>query len=718
MKRFLTNLLALALMLTLGVPALAVQEPMIPAEEPVSATEEPAAETDTEAELTAVTEKVVALLDVPDDYTDFTGSYDGGPLPSWDLYWSKQGGDLSVRGTTGGLITSIYKWDYSDSADRFYGYDAAFPKLDEEAARAQAEAWLKKLMGEGEYYRIDDASAPLTSGGTYTFTGRILKNGLESPVTFSIRIGADGLESYDRSDSYRGYVGGLPSAAAGVDAAQAGEALKAAEAFELYYVTDGDEARLRYVPVGPTTTVDAQTGEATDMDALYASFGGGGYGPEAPMAAAMEMSADAGYGANSRALTEVELSSIANYADALAQDVIDDTVRGFGDLGLDGFALDRCSYAMDADGEITASLRYSCEMTEDRLFGFSAEDYWDQLGWGSTPMVFKYISVNAKTGALISVSTSYSLWQQDDTLPPDRDIAQSFLDLAAPDMAAESAFCTLKGYNGGEEFTFARVHDGYFFPENYLTVRLNAATNTVDSFYYRWDDDIAFAASKPIVTEDAARSAYTGALTVTLGYAAWPEAIDYDDPILASYAAWGYSYVESLRLAWYYGGKDEVAGVDALTGEPVRQDPEGGYLYDDLEGVPEREMIEALARSGVGLPGTSFEPEKALTMKDAVRLLLSSMGYRTDDWDDETLANEAVWDGFVAAGQWQADKTLSQEGFIVMILSASRYGDAAALEGIGYETVARALGMIDGPMPQTPCTRADAASLLYAFMKR
>lgn len=714
MKRFFAILLALSLALTLGIPALATPA-VAPVAEPAPA---PETETDSEAELTAVTERVVELLDVADDYTDFTGSYDGGPAASWDLYWSKQGEDLSVRGTAGGLITSVSKWTSSDSSDRFYGYDAAFPKLGEEASRTQAESWLSRLMGEGESFRIDDFSTPLTSGGEYTFSGRVLKNGLESPITFSIRIGESGLESYSRSDSYRAYVGELPPAAAAVTADKAAAPLKDAAAFELYYVTDGDEARLRYVPVGPTMTVDAQTGEPTDMDALYASFNGV-YGPEEPMAeAAMEMAAGDGMAKNARALTEVELSSISNYADALSESAIDETVRSFGDLGLDGFKLDRCSYGMDAEGEITASLRYSCEMTEDNLFGYSREDYWEQIGWGSTPMVFKYISVNAKTGALVSVSTSYSLWSRTDDSRPDQGIAQNFLTLAAPAMAAESALCTLKGYDDGDTFTFARTHDGYFFPENYLTVGLNPATNTVDTFYYRWDDDAAFAASKPIVSEDAARDAYVGALTVTLGYVAWPEAVDYDDPILYAYAAWGYSYVESLRLAYYYGGTDAVSGVDALTGEPVRQAPDGGYLYDDLDGVPEKDMIEALAACGVGLPGSSFEPEKALTMRDAARLLLSSGGYRTDDWDDEDLASEAIWMGFVAAGEWQPDKTLTQEDFIVMILSASRYGDAASLDGIGFELVARALGMLDGPMPKTPCTRAGAAALLYAFMKR
>ena len=700
MKRMIVLLLVLGVILSSGVPALAVTESA------------------TDAELTAVTERVVGLLDVSDDYTDFTGSYDSGPVSSWYLSWSKQGEDLSVRATPEGLITSVSIWIAGDSTDRFYGYDPAFPGFDETEACSQAEGWLEKLVDEKEDYRIDDTMVPLSAGGEYMFSGRILKNGLESPVTFYIWIGEAGMTSFSRSDSYRGYVGELPAAKAETEAQQAAQILKGSAAFELYYVTDGDEARLRYVPVGPTITVDAQTGKATDMNALYDSFNGW-YGTESPMAQEnmMAVSEDAAMG-TARGLTEVELSSISNYADAMTEETLDERMRSIGELGLADFTFSRCSYRMDTDGKITASLRYTCEMTEDRLFGYSKEEYREEIGWGETPMVFKYISADAKTGDLISVSTSYSLWEKDRIPSTDTGAAEAFLKKAAPVWFAESSLCTLRGYDDPDGATYARVHDGYFFPENYLYIAMNNATNTVDTYYYCWDEETAFAPSGDIVSEKEALDAYTDALTVTLGYTAWPEDIDYDDPIQFAYADWGYSYVESLRLAYYYSGKDEVAGVDALTGEPVRQDPDGGYLYDDLEGVPERTEIEALAQSGIGLPGSSFGPDSLLTMRDAVRLLLSSAGCRADDWDDEELAGEAVWYGFIPAEEWDPDGILQESEFITMILGASRYGDAARLEGIGFPTVSEALGMTEGAFSDEICTRAGAARLLYLFMKR
>ena len=68
-----------------------------------------------------------------------------------------------------------------------------------------------------------------------------------------------------------------------------------------------------------------------------------------------------------------------------------------------------------------------------------------------------------------------------------------------------------------------------------------------------------------------------------------------------------------------------------------------------------------------------------------------------------------------------------------MIVGASKYGPSAALGGIwdagfrdidaadeGFAAIARALGMVSGRKlePDTVCTRADGAQLLYSFMKR
>ena len=715
MKRIVSLLLCLCLAAALTAPALA--------------------ETEMEDELTRITQTVKQTLDIDDDYTSFSGSYNDGLRPGWYLYWSDDGRDLSVTCDENGVVLEAYFWRGSDRGNSFYGFDAAFPALTQEMAEKQAETWLSRLMGEGESARIDGHTVSLTEQGEHRFFGTILINGLDGPVSFSLALSGDGLRSYSRSDSYSGYVGEIPSPVPAVREQDAARSLAKSTAFELYYVAEDGEARLRYVPVGPYTVVDAQTGEAVDMDALYASFGGNaGHGPEAPAEAEASLAeADAGAG---RALTEVELSSIANYRDAMDEAALDRIIRAVPGLGLEDFSLDRCSYSMDDEGRITARLRYTCEMDENHLFGFSREAYEDYVSWDGVPKVYKDFSVNAGTGDLISLYTGYPLWEEDrEAVVVDyaEDPAEAFLEAVAPERFAETELCALTGKSQGAGETFARMHEGFFFPENYLYVALEPDSGTVEEYRSVWDEDMIFAPSAGIVDETTARYAYIDALDVTLGYAAWPEDIDWDDPVLYRYADWGYTFVESLRLGYYYLGTADVAGVDALTGEPIVDRADGSHVYTDLDGVPQREMIEALGEAGIGFSGGFFRPEETLTQRAAVELLLQAAGYQVDVWDDEALKDNAVWYGFLSAEEWDPDAAVTRMELTHMILGSSVYGAAAQLDGIwavgfpdvrtedaGYAAIAQALGRAEGAAfrPNALCTRATGAELLYRFMAR
>lgn len=708
MKRAVSFVLTLVMCLTLAAPALAEAPPA-------------GEDANMEQALADITLLVKNTLKVDDEYTEFSGSFNDGLQRGWNLNWSDEERELYVSCTESGTVTDMSRWT-NGAGSRFYGFEAAFPSISEEEARRQALAWLGRLMGADERGRIDDVAVNLSADAAYRFTGRVLKNGLESPVTFRMTIGERGLENYSRSDSYSGYVGEVPPAKTATDKAAAADGLAGAVALELYYVTDGDEARLRYVPVGAYTVVDAQTGEAVDMDELYASFeSSGGYTME------NEAAADTAAGSYARdgGLTETELSSIENYRDVLSQDELDTMLRGISQLGLEDFQLTRCSYSMGDEGNISARVQYKAEMTKKQLFGFSKSAFEDYMSWSDSATVVKYITANAKTGALESVSTIYPLWdgRPESDGKKAQSTAQAFLEASAPEMYENSALCTLTGYDG-DDVVFARTENGYFFPENYLRVTVNTATGTVDDFTYQWDEDAAFAPAAGIIDEAAAKAAYIDALDVTLGYVAWPEGINYDDPVYAKYADWGYTWVESLRLGYYYSGTERVSGVDALTGEAVTKPAGGGFAYDDLGEEPRREAIEALGRAGIGFDGGSFKPGEALTQRDGLVLLMQAQDYNLTDWDDERLKSAAVNAGFIAAADWEPEEGMTRMDFIRMMLGASVYGEAAKLNGVwadgfdgGYAAIASALGM-DAENTSDACTRADAAQLLYAFMHR
>lgn len=749
MKRILSLMLALALLAGLGVFAWAEPEPdeteeqdeyaidtMLPELDETIVLPVPELEGEPAAgmgqQLADITLQVKNTLGVDDDYTEFYSDFSDGLFPRWSLNWSDDSRQLSVDVSAGGVIQNVYRWEDSEKLDRFYGFDPAFPALTRTEAEEQAEAWFEKLFTGEESARVDSVRTYLGKDGYYRFAGTVLKNGLESPVTFYLSLDGRGIYSFNRSDTYSGYVGELPNAKPAAKKTDASAALKEAVELELYYVSDEDgSARLRYVPVGPYTVVDAQTGEAVDMDALYASLDSirgenGIYAMDA--AADMEVAAGADGGAF---LTEVELDSIANYGDVLDQDALDEDLRGLAALGLEGFEMQRGSYSMDSEsGDVTASLRYTAQMTEEQLYGYSEDNFLEAQSWGDDLTIFKYITVDAKTGKLMSVSTSYPLWLEDDlwsiSWPQLAEAADAFLAQAVPDMAESAELCTLSGYNVKKNDRFyARVQDGYFFPENYISVTVNPGSGTVDNFRYTWDEDMTFASAEDIVTEDEAVDAYADALDVTLGYAAWPVDTTAEEIIpYAMYLDSYIAYVEELTLVYYYGGLDDVEGVDALTGEAVvdTEEASGAFTYDDLEDVASADEIIALGEAGIGFAGGKFEPAAELTQRDAVTLLLQAGGSGSVPKDDEALMQRAAWQGFVTPAEWGPDGVLTRMEFTKMLLGASRYGDAAELldkgDDDGYIAIAEALGMTVRSPWENVLTREIAASLLYRFMDR
>ncbi len=749
MKRWIALLLALAVTAALAVPALAETEDgepeidtgMMDLEDTVSFPV-PEEETDMKAQLEAVTLAVKQTLDVGDEYTDFSGEYRDDVSPRWSLYWSMDGRDLSVEADGAGKVLNVNRWIDRGVDDRFYGFDPVFPAVERDRAEKQASDWMDRLFTGEEAGRIDSVRVYLGREGYYSFSGEVLKNGLPSPVGFTLCVDGEGMRSFYRSDCYGGYVGQLPGPEPEADETAAADGLAKAVELELCYVSDGEGgARLRYVPVGPATVVDALTGEAVDMDALYAAFGSSwSMNTAATMdAAAPEAAAEAEGGA---ILTETELASIENYADVLSQTAIDEGLRETKALGLGDFTLARCSYALDSDsGDVTATARYTAPMTEEELYGFSPRAFEDAQEQGRDLTIYKTVVLDGKTGRIRSVYTQYPLWDRDGDVTMSqqaaRRAADNFLANTVPELAAESALCTLKGYNedAAGPVVYARTHDGYFFPENTLAVAINPSSGTVDSFSFVWDEDVTFADSREPVGEKKALEVYTDALEVTLGYVAWPVDITLEeDGVYKEYRNEGYTYVEQLRLAYFYGGLEDVAGVDALTGEAVAAPSgDGTFAYDDLAGEERADMIRALGQAGIGFVGGSFRPAEALTQRDALVLLLQADGYAPDPEDEESFRERAVRQGAIGGEDWAPEEAVTRMAFLRMLLAPSRYGDAAELTGIwdagfadvdgadaAYAAIARALGLAEGDVlaPDETLTRADAAEILYRFMDR
>ncbi len=734
MKRAVSLLLALLLAVSLAAPALAEEggdeyaiDTMMPALDETVQFPVPEEDGEMDALLSELTLQVKQTLQIDDGYTDFYSSYYDGLSPRWSLTWSDDERQLSAEVSPEGTILNVYRWNYDSDKGSFQGFDPAFPAMTEGEARAQAESWCGRLFSGVESARLDDVRIFLGGESYYRVSGTVEMNGLESPVTFTMVLDGSGLSSFYRSGS-DGFVGEIPPVTE-EEHPDPAPTLAGAVELELRWISDGENgAKLAYMPVGPRTVVDPATGEAVDMDALYESFDrdyGVGWNavytaeaPEAEMAAA-----DGG-----AALTETELASIENYSGVMDAAAIDQALRAIDGLGLEDFVQARCSYSLDSEtGAVTASVRYTGTMTDQQLYGYSAQAYAAAVEQGQDMTIYKYIAVDAKTGALKSVSTSYPLWERDGTEPGaevQAELAVPFAEQVAPELAAQAAPCTLAGYEERDGVVLAQVHEGYFYPDNRIELHADPSSGVIDRFFCVWDEDVDFGSAEEPVDMDAALAAYTDALEVTLGYVAWPIDVTLEEnAVYAAYLDWGYTYVEELRLAYYYSGLEELAGVDAITGEPIPAsgDQEQGFVYDDLDGADRAEMIRTLGASGVGFEGGSFRPERELSWRDGAILLLRAGGAYVDETDDEALLEQAFYQRFLPERNWDPDGTMSRMEFIKMLLRPSRYGDAAELLSYdgeqGYAVIALALGMDTDGLDQT-ATRADAAAFLYQFMDR
>ena len=706
-KRLIAMMLAALLVAALGAPAMA--------------------EDSIDQAMADITLLVKQKLGIGNEYTDFSGDYEQYLRDEWYLWWSgDDGSSVSVSCDADGTILEYSRYVNSGDSYTYYNFDPHFSALSEEEARAAAEDFSVRALGEGEQAVFTSCVLGKTARQNVYLSGMVELNGYPSPITLSVSVNADGtVTEWSRSDSWQPYAGGVPAAEGTVSQSEASETLAATLDAELYWQDTGDgTARLVWVPCGEEQALDANTGELFVPTAV----GGGSqlYAAEADMTVAEEAAGVA-------MLTETELASIADYEDVQDVQTLDAQLRARELLGLDGeFELVSVSYDRNRDdGIVTATLYYRMPMREGRLFGYSVEQYRQWSEWEEL-FVEKTLTVDAADGTILSVNTLYPLYEREAEEASGealRAVAEQFV-TAESEHAADAAVCTLSRYAGMEEdgeFVFARKVDGYFYPADSIRVGVNPAEGTIDSYSVDWDEEPVFEQAKELLTKQEALELLAEARELTEGYVQRGTESGGTGELAQRYLDWGYEEMPELVFAWYYGR--EIAAIDAETGAIQTADEQTEYVYDDTEGVFGEEAIERLAEAGIGLAGGHFGPGEALDERTAVLLALSAAGYDGSEWTDEELGDRAQRYGFVDT--WEPDKALTVSEGAILLLRAGKYAPAAELESlwtgvksrvgvqaeaVGYETIAAALGMFAETDPSAAATRADFAIMLCALM--
>lgn len=720
MKRALSLLLAASLMAALALPAAAEED-------------------GAQARLTRTTQAVKTVLDLDtDQYEEFHGEVYEELVPIWTLQWSRQkdGENLTVEALEDGTVIQ-YQLNRAAVPVGRSGNFPVFPAESEmDSVKKTAETFLAKVLSPGESAELEEPyGADQLNGTGFRFSGKLLLNGLPSPLNYSIRVEDGRVTSFWRDAQQTSFLGGVPGGEAAVSQAQAAAALKKQLGLKLEYVLDEDGAPvLRYVPEADVHTfyVDAAAGSLIDLTELQKKMNGSGrYALTAGGEASADMAAPAAMenGAAQKSLSAVEQAGVEKLKGVRTAAQLDTALRSVSGFGLGGYALTSSSYSLEKeDGEETVlcTLRYRRAAEEDAYT--------------------RTVTVNARTGEVRRVY-SYAPWGREAKLTADQaqDRALAFLKGFAPGRAEaldlyDSEDQTADGAPS-YSFTFARKVNGCFFPANSYSVDIDAAYGSVYRLYHAWDEDLTFPAPEGLISEAAALDAWMNTYDVVLAYRLVPRELDAKDP--PKLIQQGMTYFNGLPLTYALEREKPCLGVDAKSGKPVFSDSasrDSGITYSDLSSSAAQEDIEKLARYGVGYDGGVFRPGKSLTQWDLICLLSSLRFWRMNpetagEEERDMIYSDAYSRGLLTPAERADNAPMTRAGLVKMLLDDAGYGPAARLGGIyttkyadqagipaaelGYAAIAQALGMAKGNYGGARAvTRGEAASMLCRLLER
>lgn len=723
--------------------------------------------------LMAVTAKVKATLALDTGlYDDFQGHSSQDVLlgTRWFLEWTGDGRSLSVTADDAG---KIYSYNYSYTPDQlepvvrevYAGGRLRIPSLPEDKSQAAYQTAVdflgKVLVGPVETVELENTYRPSLNQDTYRYSGTVLLNGQESPISCSVTVRASDLAvlRFRRGDESSGYLGGVPAAETSVTADKARSALRSTLKFEAKYVLqpDGKTARVQYVPVyGDDYYVDGATGELVNLTELRQKLWRNSAAGSNLYFTSAEAAADEAPEASMKnMLTQAEKDGAAILAGALEKEELDRVVKAaWPEMGLAKYTLASASYSIakkdiPKDAERTPEdYEVTCHLT-----------YGRQIEGGTAN---KYVTVDAKTGELKSLrSGRYYQEQWPESIPAATSVAagqataqKTLESFAGANAAKLGLFDTVNARDEARSwehvFTFQQTANGYFYEGNAYTVGIDATDGTLSALRGSFDEEIELVAPAKVVDPATAAAAYANALELYYGYLEVPVSVSLAGPqLMPLLKDAGYEYVTALKTGFILAQPDNgfVSGVDAETGEAVRQDynvqEQPGVSYDDVAGHWVQTAAEALALFDVGFRGGSLKPAQSLTQRDMIALLLSVEGYAFDPANATQEEIDALYEvgysyGLVTPETRQDELAVTRGGLVKALLDAAGYEKIAAIPGIfrcdyadaaaitaqdmGYAALAQGLGLIKGGdqgeyAAARTATRAEAVAMLYQYMK-
>jgi len=680
MKRFLSTLLALALLLCPATAARAASDQGL--EEAILL--------------------VRSVTDIPDSMTEFTydayeWTYAGDQISIWSLSWSDNESGAQIHADVDSLGNLNYFYRY-ESTERS-GLAKITRAEAEKTAQSFAESAVSKLPGE--LRRVNE-----TEDAAYSYywkqSYQLYVNDVPVPfVTLAVYV-----------DKYTGHVADYAGLSAGtvvpadfpqgdvIGQAAAKQAYLEKIGVSLQYITRYDYST-KTRSVFPAYVlknedgyvIDAKTGE------LVSPYGTNRYGLSGADGGGAELGSMEADAARS-SLSPIEQEAVDQIAELISkadiEAIIREKVPGITkDMTLSGISLQKNSW----DGN-----RYIW--------------YLDFLGASGT--------VDAKTGEILSFriyTPAEDGSGQDCSYEEALAVAEAFAGDQAAEKLAGSLVRETESDNADEsqyEFKFDRQVNGVSYPDNGFEITVDKASGMILRYSSTWYDGLVF-------------PSIDGAISAGSAF-----------DVFAQLGGFGLSYARTGQGAVslvYQFEQNGIYYVEPFTGQrldydgKIYQETAVRPVYTDLSGHWSEDFVNILADNGYYLSGDRFQPGSVITQLEFLQYLFSTnfVGYGLDE--DEFYQFITNW-GILTEDEIAPQTALLRQDaakFLVRFLGfglvgtygeiyVNPFNDQIDAEYAGYAALCKALGILRGDTNGNlnggmAMTRAEAASAIYQTLQ-
>ncbi|MEA4903157.1 YcdB/YcdC domain-containing protein [Desulfitobacterium sp.] len=693
----------------------------------------------TEISLEQAINLVKQNFEVPKEFSQFTSGFNSyNSRQSWSLNWSnpdRNGGSFSAQvDVNSGEIMNMNQWKNTPETESEFNLPQVSYAEAKEIAQQLVNKMLPDRLGELEFVQEDSRVISLNNRGmiTYAFQWKRVVNGIQFPGN-SVDVQVNGRDGRIMSYNLNWSKDSFPEAQGIISGDKARQSFEKYKMLELQYFTPPQmrpltatpkaQARLIYQLTNSSSNgaIDAFTGEPVKLEnghwlAQDSLANAGAYNK-------------AGRGeVQQPVLSPEEQKEIEQNEKIITQEQAVEAVKKW--INVPDSLILR-----------TANLGMNGYYSRNRVWSLNWSS--DQKNQGDVQNI--YAQVDAVNGELLAFTFSISSQpnpKTEDQTPMDRaasqQFAEDFLKKIQPERFQKvklienpNEYSIKMGARGDlQEFNYQRLEKGVLFPNNGMSVRVDAVSKAIIGYNLNWGE-LDFPNPTEAMAQGSAETSFLEARPLELKY-------------IQMYDANGLS---EIRLVYQPSLKNVLARsnmMDAKTkqflnwqGEAL-ENLEHPYYFKDIAGNFAEKEISLLGQAGIfGENQDEFKPNENLTMASMLRAMIIA---KNGVWQSTNLSDQEVLQKAKALGWLREDVSpadnVNREQMAKLLVRFLNLEKVAHLQNlfqspyedvsidnsaVGYASLVKGLGLmkIEGANfePERMMTRAEGAYALVKTLK-